>query len=160
LYEEQISTIIEESSANNLVANFFKTATFKNSTEDLRLESDMVSDAKSFYDALYSATKTSHTLSEHVLPDYTNLQQGLSIKKMMIPAGKSYNNGKAKHFVEVVSQAIYHFTKGPESKNVINGRFFPQTRMATDMCNEVCGLAILDSILSWTIPKLGANVDF
>jgi hypothetical protein len=79
---------------------------------------------------------------------------------MMIPAGKSYyNNEKAKHFVEVGSQAIYHFFKGPELNTLINGRFCPQTRMATDTCNEVCGLAILDSILSWTIPKLGANVD-
>jgi hypothetical protein len=31
--------------------------------------------------------------------------------------------------------------------------------MATDTCNEVCGLAILDSLSSWTIPKLGTNLD-
>ena len=90
-----------------MVANFFKTATFKKSTEGLRLESDKVSDIKSFYDALYSATKTIHTLSECVLPNYAALQQGFPIKKMMIPARKSYNNETSKTIVEIVSQAIY-----------------------------------------------------
>ena len=28
-----------------------------------------------------------------------------------------------------------------------------------DTCIDPCGLTILDTILSWTIPKLGANVD-
>ena len=78
---------------------------------------------------------------------------------MMIPAGKSYNKEEAKHFVEVVSQAIYHFTKGQKLKTVINGRFCLQVRMATDAYNEVYGLAILNHVLSWTIHKLGENVD-
>jgi hypothetical protein len=78
---------------------------------------------------------------------------------MMIPAGKSHNNKKVKYFIKVVSQAIYHFAKETKSKNAINERFCPQARVATDTCNKVYGLAILDSDLSGTIPKLGANVD-
>ena len=31
--------------------------------------------------------------------------------------------------------------------------------MAMDTCIELCGLAIQNAILSWTIPKLGASVD-
>jgi hypothetical protein len=92
-------------------------------------------------------------------PNYADLQQGLSIKNMMILTGKSYNNKTEKNFVEVVSQDIYHFIKRTTSKNATNGRFYPQTRMATDTCNKVCGLAILDSVLSWAITKLGANID-
>ena len=87
-----MKTIIKHSHTNNLVANFYKSATFKESIEDLWLESDRISDVKLFYDALYSATKTSHTLSERVLSDYADLQQGLMTKKMMIPASKIYNN--------------------------------------------------------------------
>jgi hypothetical protein len=87
-----VKTIIKHSHTNNLVANFYKSATFKESIEDLWLESDRISDVKLFYDALYSATKTSHTLSEYVLSGYVNLQQGLPMKRMMIPAEESYNN--------------------------------------------------------------------
>ena len=78
---------------------------------------------------------------------------------MIVPADKNYNNENAKHFVAVVSQAIFDFIKGPKSKPVIVGKACPNARMAMDTCIEFCELSILDSILSWTIPKLGANVD-
>ena len=58
----------------------------------------------------------------------------------------------------ISQQAIYHFIKGPTSKTAINGRFYPQARMATDTYNKVCDLATLDHILSWIISKLGSNV--
>jgi hypothetical protein len=48
LDEDRVKAVVEHSRANNLVANYFKTATFKKSTKDLRLESDMVGDVKSF----------------------------------------------------------------------------------------------------------------
>ena len=114
--EDRVKVVVEGSGANNLVANYFKTSTFIQSTEELRLETDMVGDVKSFYDTIYSATKTSHILSECVLLDYVDFQQYLPIKSMMIPVGKSYTSKTAKHFVEVVIQAIYHFIKGPKSK--------------------------------------------
>ena len=59
----------------------------------------------------------------------------------------------------MISQAIFSLIKGPDSKTVIDGIKFPSERMAMDTCIDPCGLTILDTILSWAIPKLGANVD-
>jgi hypothetical protein len=64
----------------------------------------MVSDVKPFYASIYSATKTSHTLSKCVLTNYVNLQQDIPIKKLMKLAGKNYNNEKEKHFVEGLAE--------------------------------------------------------
>ena len=54
---------------------------------------------------------------------------------------------------------IFDFLKGPTSKSVIDGKLCPNARMSMGTCIKLCGLAILDAILSWTIPKLGASVD-
>lgn len=59
----------------------------------------------------------------------------------------------------MISGAIRSFIKGPKSKVIINSRSCPGSRLATDTCNEQCGLELIDRILRWTIPSLGVKVD-
>jgi hypothetical protein len=71
------------------------------------------------------------------------LQQDFQIKKSMIPTGTSYNTGK--NFVEAISQAIYHFNKGPKLKTVINEKSLPTRKNGSRYMKQSVVL------LSWTM---------
>ena len=155
----KVNELLENSRLDNLHSTYFSAATFRKSTTHLILDSDHVSDLKAFYDAIGSALKTSHSLSHRILPKFGGLQPNVSIRLMIILGSKNRATENAKHFVDVISQAILSLIKGPNSKTVIDGEKCPSARMAMDTCIDPYGLTILDTILSWKIPKLGANVD-
>ena len=157
--QDEIETLLENSRVTNLHASFFNASTFKKPTVDLCLESDHVSNVKAFYNAVCSAIKTSHALSIRIMPDFDDLQPNITIERMMEPARKNHNNESAKHFVSIFSQRIFDFLKGPTSKSVIDGKHCPNARMTMDTCFDLRGLPILDVILSWNTPRLGARVN-
>ena len=111
LNQAKIDDLLETSRLANLHSTYFNAGTFRKSTLDLTLDSDHVSNVRAFYEAICSALKTSHSLSKSILPQFGDLQPNVPIKRMMVPGSKIYTNENAKHFVEVISQAIFTFLK-------------------------------------------------
>ena len=138
----------------HLKASAWKIDRFIKLTERIRLESDAISDVRTFYDRLATICRASLVSGAAILPKYELLQPAKTLREMILPDKGNYYYSQVVALLDLLSSNLADLLSNTK---VISESRSKWAAMYRDTCTSRDGLDILNHILHRLVPKLGAD---